>query len=62
MNATDILNKVIPFVSPNMHKTRQKAFVACIQSMAQGSLASVTNIGRGIASNAYEKHNETFAW
>jgi len=56
MNATDIFNKIIPFVSPNMHKTRQKALIVCSQSLAQGNMASVTNIGRGITSNAYEKH------
>lgn len=56
MNATTILNKIIPIVSPNMHKTRRQALIACLQSLTQGSLCTVTNIGRGIRSNAYEKH------
>ncbi|MEL0635955.1 hypothetical protein V6259_04145 [Marinomonas sp. TI.3.20] len=56
MNATNISNKIIPFVSQNMYKTRQKALIACSRSLAQGSIGSVTNIGRGIASDAYDKH------
>jgi len=56
MNATTILNKIIPIVSPNMHKTRRQALIACLQSLTQGNLCTVTNIGRGIRSNAYEKH------
>lgn len=56
MNATTILNKIIPIVSPNMHKTRREALIACLQSLTQGSLCTVTNIGRGIRSKAYEKH------
>ena len=56
MNATTILNKILPFVSPNMHKTRRNAVAACIQSLAQGNLSTVTNIGRGIQSTAFEKH------
>jgi len=56
MNATTILNKIIPFVSPNMHKTRRNALAACVLSLAQGSLCTVTSIGRGIHSQAYEKH------
>ena len=56
MNATTILNKILPFVSPNMHKTRRNAVAACVQSLAQGNLSTVTNIGRGIQSKAFEKH------
>lgn len=56
MNATTILNKTLPFVSPNMHKTRRNAVAACVQSLAQGNLSTVINIGRGIQSKAFEKH------
>lgn len=56
MNATTILNKILPLVSPNMHKTRRKALSACVLSLAQGNLCTVTSIGRGIQSKAYEKH------
>lgn len=37
MNATTILNKIIPLVSPNMHKTRRTALAACVLSLAQGN-------------------------
>lgn len=56
MNATTILNKILPIVSPNMHKSRLKALSACVLSLAQGSFCSVTSIGRGIQSQAFEKH------
>ncbi|WP_139101441.1 transposase [Marinomonas spartinae] len=56
MNATAILNKIFPIVSPNMHKSRLKALSACVLSLAEGSFCSVTNIGRGIRSKAFEKH------
>lgn len=56
MNATAILNKILPIVSPNMHKTRRNALSACVLSLAQGNLCTVTSIGRGIQSKAYEKH------
>lgn len=56
MNATTILTKILPLVSPNMHKTRRKALSACVLSLAQGNLCTVTSIGRGIQSKAYEKH------
>tara|TARA_R110001632_G_scaffold214612_1_gene341357 strand:- start:903 stop:2090 length:1188 start_codon:yes stop_codon:yes gene_type:complete len=56
MNATTILNKILPFVSPNMHKNRRNALSACVLSLAQGNLCTVTSIGRGIQSKAYEKH------
>ena len=39
-----------------MHKTRRSALIACVQSLPQGSAATVTSIGRGIRSNAFEKH------
>ena len=56
MNVTSILNKIIPFVCPDMHKTRRNALAACVLSLAQGSSCTVTSIGRGIRSQAYEKH------
>jgi hypothetical protein len=39
-----------------MHKTRRNALSACVLSLAQGNLCTVTSIGRGIQSKAYEKH------
>jgi len=56
MNATTILNKILPLVSPDMHKIRRNAIATCVQSLAQGNLSTVTNIGRGIQSKVFEKH------
>ncbi|WP_217653779.1 transposase [Marinomonas polaris] len=50
------MNKILPIVSPNMHKTRRNALSVCVLSLAQGNLCTVTSIGRGIQSKAYEKH------
>ena len=57
MNVRAILTNIVSFVTPKMHATRQKAVIDCVQSLANGSAATVTSIGRGIHSNAYEKHN-----
>jgi hypothetical protein len=56
MNAHTILTKIISLVSFNMHLTRQKALIACVKSLTNGSAASVTSMGRGIRSRAFEKH------
>ncbi|CUS47360.1 Transposase DDE domain-containing protein [Idiomarinaceae bacterium HL-53] len=56
MNAQSILNNLISFVSLKMHKKRQNAVIACVQSLLKGSSTSVTSMGRGIANSAYEKH------
>lgn len=56
MNAHTILAKTISLVSSNMHKTRQKTLIACVKSLTSGSAASVTSMGRGIRSHAFEKH------
>ena len=39
-----------------MHKTRRNALAACVLSLALGSSCTVTSIGRGIRSQALEKH------
>ena len=57
MNARAILTNIVSFVTPKMHATRQKAVADCVHSLASGSAATVTSIGRGIHSDAYEKHN-----
>lgn len=57
MNADTILNQIVTFVTPTLHKTRRNAVLACIKSLMCGADASVTSIGRGIQTNAYEKHN-----
>ncbi len=57
MNVRTILTNIVSFVTPQMHSIRQKAVIDCVYSLASGSAATVTSIGRGIHSNAYEKHN-----
>ena len=56
MNALTILTNIVSLVSYKMHKTRRNSLIACIRSVLEGSAASVTSIGRGIASRAFEKH------
>lgn len=57
MNVRTILTNIVSFVTPKMHATRQKAVTDCVYSLANGSTATVTSIGRGIDSKAYEKHS-----
>ena len=57
MNANAILNKFLKIVTPNMHVYRRAALSACINSIMHGASATVTAIGRGIHSEAYEKNN-----
>lgn len=57
MNVRTILTNIVSFVTPKMHATRQKAVSDCVHSLANGSSATVTSIGRGIHSGAYEKHS-----
>src|SRR5690606_35480076 len=57
MNVHTILTNIVSFVTPKMHSTRQKAVIDCVHSLANGSAATVTSIGRGIHSDAFEKHN-----
>jgi len=57
MNVRTILTNIVSFVTPKMHATRQKAVSDCVHSLASGSSATVTSIGRGIQSGAFEKHS-----
>lgn len=56
MNALSIVNKVVSLVSYKMHKSRLNAVTACVKSLLHGSAATVTSIGRGINTKAFEKH------
>ena len=56
MNALFIVKKVVSLVSLKMHKTGQDAVTACVKSLLNGSAATVTSIGRGIDTRAFEKH------
>ncbi|WNC73795.1 IS4 family transposase [Thalassotalea psychrophila] len=57
MKVIDILNNTLANVTKNMHSTRKKSLFSCIESALSGASSTVTSIGRGIRSNAYEKHN-----
>lgn len=57
MNANAILNKFLKVVTPNMHKYRRESIFACVSSLMHGASATVTAMGRGIQSGAYEKNN-----
>jgi hypothetical protein len=57
MNVDTILTNSLSLVTPNMHKIRRAALSACVHSLLTGNAASVTSMGRGIASSAHEKHN-----
>lgn len=57
MNADTILTSTLALVTPNIHKTRKISIHACIRSLMHGADGTVTSIGRGIKSEAYEKHN-----
>ena len=56
MNALSFVNKVVSLVSYNMHKSRLNAVTGCVKSLLSGSAATVTSIGRGIRTQAFEKH------
>ncbi|MFD3433033.1 transposase, partial [Alteromonas macleodii] len=58
MNALSIVNNVVSLVSYKMHKTRRNAVTACVKSLLNGSAATVTSIGRGIKTKAFEKHRK----
>jgi len=57
MNATNIVKKFLSFVTPTMHARRRESLNACVLSIMNGNTLTVTSMGRGIHSNAFEKHN-----
>jgi hypothetical protein len=56
MNEFVILKKFLTAVTPNMHKVRLASLASCVSSLLNGAKASITGMGRGIFSSAYEKH------
>ena len=56
MNSDQILTHFVSSISSSMHKTRACALEACVRSAISGQRSTVTDIGRGIQSRAYEKH------
>ncbi len=57
MKIDTILTSFLHELTPQMHSTRRQALQACISSLLQGNAATVTSIGRGIDSQAKEKHS-----
>ena len=57
MNVTGILKQSLAGVTAKMHESRRTALSACVYSLIRGSSATVTQIGRGLKSNAKEKHS-----
>ncbi|MGD8119272.1 IS4 family transposase [Vibrio sp. TRT 29B02] len=56
MNVKSIVSNFLNAVLGSMHKTRARAFGACVESVLSGNALYVTSIGRGIVTQAYEKH------
>jgi len=56
MKVTTILNDFITKEIPSMHKIRKQALLACVHSVVKENKLTVTAMGRGIDSNAKEKH------
>jgi hypothetical protein len=56
MNELVILKTFLAAVTPNMHKVRRASLASCVSSLLNGAEASITDMGRGISSSAYEKN------
>lgn len=56
MKVDAILQQFLYELTPTMHVTRRQALQACVSSLLHGNAATVTGIGRGINSQAKEKH------
>ena len=56
MNVQNIISNFFNSVLGSMHKTRAASFRACIESILSGNSLCVTSMGRGISTQAYEKH------
>ena len=57
MKVRPIVNNFLKNNTGTMHKALQSALGACIESALNQNALTVTSIGRGIASDAYEKHS-----
>jgi hypothetical protein len=55
MNEVVFLKTFLTAVTPNMHKVRRASLASCVSILLNGAKASVTGMGRGISSSAYEK-------
>jgi len=57
MKVKKIITKWLTNITGTMHKSLQGALAACVESALNQNTLTVTSIGRGIASDAYEKHS-----
>ncbi|MGL1958979.1 MAG: hypothetical protein OCD00_16880 [Colwellia sp.] len=57
MKIKTILNDFLVENIPSIHKTRQSVLIACVHSVINDGSLTVTSMGRGIDSDAIEKHN-----
>lgn len=56
MHTAKILYKKIIESVPSIHSARLTAFIATVEALIRGSHATVTSLGRGLSSKAYDKH------
>ncbi|MDF3126676.1 IS4 family transposase [Rheinheimera sp. 1928-s] len=56
MNVRHMLTNFLHCVTPSMHKVRRQSLENCILSAAMKNHLTVTSLGRGIGTKAYEKH------
>ena len=56
MSFRSLLSNIISLISANMHKRGRDASIACVQSLMNGSMASMTSIGRDVRGKVLEKH------
>lgn len=57
MHSRKNLSKYLHYVCPFMHETRRESLESVLDSCLRNEQLSVTSLGRGINSEAYEKHN-----
>jgi hypothetical protein len=56
MNEVIILKTFLTVFAPKRHKVRRTSLTSCVSSLLNAAKASVTIMGLGISSSAYEKH------
>lgn len=56
MKVLTIIQKKLPLITSTMHSKRRNALSMCVYSLLSSNRATVTSIGRGIDSHAFEKH------
>ena len=56
MHTAKVLYKKIIESVPSIHSVRLTAFIVTVEALVRGSYATVTSLGRGLSSKAYDKH------